>query len=274
MKTTIRLCTLAIACTAGLSFAQGAGDRMAEYIKKIDTNGDGKISKEEFMANAKKEAEERFAKVDANGDGVIDESEIKAAAEKVREAGGRRGEGAMRRGEGPEGQTGGFRRPPGTEGGTPPPQGERPAGRRPEEGARPEGKRPEGAGPEGRRPEGGAGGPGGMLGNPEELFKHMDKNGDGVVDAAEFREASSQELDNRFKRLDQNGDGKITLEEFKTGTERVREFMRRGGAGGQGGEGGMRRPPGGPGGAGGEGNGGGFRRPPSDEPAAPKKEGA
>ena len=100
----------------------------------------------------------------------------------------------------------------------------------------------------------------------------MDKNGDGSLDAAEYRDFSSQELDNRFKRLDENGDGKVTLDEMKKGTERLREFMRRGGQGGPGEGGGVRRPPGGEGGNGRD--SGGFRRPPGDEPAPqPKKDG-
>lgn len=47
---------------------------------KGDTNGDGMISKDEFMAKA----EERFATMDANGDGKIEREEAKAAHEKKR----------------------------------------------------------------------------------------------------------------------------------------------------------------------------------------------
>ena len=254
-NTTIRICTLGIACCAGLTFAQdggrrpGAGEgggasRMAEFLKKVDTNGDGKITKEEFLVYSKKEAEERFAKIDTNGDGVVDESEIKAAAEKMREGAGRRGEGQSQ-GEG------GFRRPPsseaGKESGTPPPRGERP-----------QGERPPGA-PEGRRPEGGppgAPGMGGMLGNPEETFKRLDKNSDGFVDAEEFRAFAVEEADSRFKRMDEKGAGKISLEDFKAVVQKMREMMRQGG--------GMRRP-------GGEGaQGGGFRRPPSGDDKKPE----
>ena len=48
----------------------GAG-RMAghrgEMMKRLDTNGDGAVSKEEFLAGAN----ERFAKMDRNGDGKL-----------------------------------------------------------------------------------------------------------------------------------------------------------------------------------------------------------
>ena len=41
--------------------------KMQQHLKETDTNGDGNISKEEFMASCEK----RFAKMDANGDGQI-----------------------------------------------------------------------------------------------------------------------------------------------------------------------------------------------------------
>ncbi len=61
-------------------FAQqfGDGDRremfkqkMQERLQQVDTNGDGMISKAEFMA----QAESRFAKMDTNGDGRITQEE-------------------------------------------------------------------------------------------------------------------------------------------------------------------------------------------------------
>ena len=41
--------------------------KMQQHVKETDTNGDGNISKAEFMASCEK----RFAKMDANGDGQI-----------------------------------------------------------------------------------------------------------------------------------------------------------------------------------------------------------
>ncbi len=43
-----------------------------EYFKHMDTDGDGKVSKEEFM----KAAEERFAKFDGNKDGVLEKEDV------------------------------------------------------------------------------------------------------------------------------------------------------------------------------------------------------
>ncbi len=46
---------------------------MAKKMKKIDTDGDGAVSKDEFMAHAEK----KFAKKDKNGDGVLSSDEMK-----------------------------------------------------------------------------------------------------------------------------------------------------------------------------------------------------
>lgn len=45
----------------------GHGEHAGEMMKAMDTNGDGAISKAEFVAGA----EQRFAKMDKNGDGVL-----------------------------------------------------------------------------------------------------------------------------------------------------------------------------------------------------------
>src|SRR6185295_1002359 len=88
----------------------GGDNRLAEFIKRSDADGDGKISKEEFVSSTKKETEDRFAKIDTNGDGFVDKAEIEEAGRKMREMQGNRppGEGGpnMRR---PEGGPDGFR---------------------------------------------------------------------------------------------------------------------------------------------------------------------
>ena len=50
----------------------------AERWKKLDTNGDGRVSLEEARANAPRLAE-RFSQIDTNGDGFITPDELKAA---------------------------------------------------------------------------------------------------------------------------------------------------------------------------------------------------
>ena len=48
-------------------------------MKRIDKNGDGKISKDEFVAVQI----ERFTKMDKNGDGFLSKDEMRAAREMV-----------------------------------------------------------------------------------------------------------------------------------------------------------------------------------------------
>lgn len=47
--------------------------QILEHVKTIDTDGDGKLSLDEALEDAKK----RFAKVDANGDGKLEKQELK-----------------------------------------------------------------------------------------------------------------------------------------------------------------------------------------------------
>jgi len=131
-------------------------ERIAAFVKRADTNGDGKISKEEFTAMGQKESEERFSRMDANGDGVVDQDEIGKMVQMM----GRGGQG----GRPPGGEGGGFRRPPGAEGGPPGSPGQ---------GARPEG-------------EGGGRRGGGMFGDPKETFKRLDADGNGSISEDEY----------------------------------------------------------------------------------------
>lgn len=224
--------------------------RIEEALKHMDTNGDGSISKEEFVSNATKEAGERFSKMDANSDGSISKAEVEELAGKMR--------GMRREGEGrPEGNS---RRPEGGDGVRPRPEGDRPDNAKPEGfRPRPDGEKnqapPNGDRPEGFRRPGGEGGPppgggGAMMG---EMLKRMDKDGDGSVSKQEFI-ANNEE---HFNQMDENKDGKITKEEMEAAARRMREMM-------GGGQGGPRRP---------EGEGGGVRpRPEGDKPRS--KDGA
>lgn len=244
----------------------GGPDRLAEFIKRSDTDGDGKISKEEFVLSTKKESEDRFSKIDGNSDGFVDKAEIEEAGRKMREMGGRPPGGpgpdggpGMRR---PEGGPEGFRRPEGSGDGSRPRPGQ--------EG--PEGfRRPEGGGPEGfRRPEGGEGmrRPGGEGGRPPGSFgllSGMDKDGDGILTKEEFIGSSEE----RFAQMDENKDGKVTREEMEALGRRMREAYEGGGRpGGEGGPGGFRRP-GGEGGSRPEGER--PKRPEGEAPAPPKE---
>jgi hypothetical protein len=54
-------------------------------------------------------------------------------------------------------------------------------------------------------------------GNPEERFKAMDKNGNGVIDKDEFRGPAE-----RFGKIDADNSGTITKEEMKAAHEKMR----------------------------------------------------
>ncbi len=59
---------------------KGPRERIAERIKAMDKNGDGKISKDEAQGPLK----EHFEQIDANGDGFIDATELMQARERFR----------------------------------------------------------------------------------------------------------------------------------------------------------------------------------------------
>jgi len=86
--------TAALLCLAALPLspllAQDAGSpgqrdqlrqKMQEHMKKMDRDGNGAISKTEFLAHA----EERFNKMDSDGDGQITKEEQAARRERFKE---------------------------------------------------------------------------------------------------------------------------------------------------------------------------------------------
>ena len=162
----------------------GGGDpaeRIAAFIKRADTNNDGKISKEEFEALGKKESEERFARMDGNGDGFVDQDEIGKMAQMMRQ--GQGGQGMRRPEGGPPGEGGGFRRPPGGEGGSGSPQGQ------------------------GMRPGGEGGQRGGGMFDPKERFKSMDTDGNGSISEEEYIKGTEKMREMFRNRGGQGGPG-------------------------------------------------------------------
>lgn len=75
----------------------------AEMVKRADTDGDGMVSRDEFIKARTARLEETFTRLDANGDGKLDVQEAEAGAERLRSmpAGGREG---FRRPDGPRPQ--------------------------------------------------------------------------------------------------------------------------------------------------------------------------
>lgn len=78
----LSILALGITLSYGADEAKKEGDKkrpnLEEVFAKKDTNGDGKLSKEEFTKNAKDpaKAEAFFAKIDKDGDGSISKEEF------------------------------------------------------------------------------------------------------------------------------------------------------------------------------------------------------
>ena len=63
------------------AFADSHSGGKGGMFEKHDTNGDGVISKSEFLSHA----EERFATMDADGDGSVSKDEAKSKHKEMRE---------------------------------------------------------------------------------------------------------------------------------------------------------------------------------------------
>jgi Ca2+-binding EF-hand superfamily protein len=77
-------CVFALALilgVSGLCLAQddAAAPKGAKAFSMMDANGDGKITKEEFLAAAQKRAEARFAKLDKDSKGYLTKEDFMAA---------------------------------------------------------------------------------------------------------------------------------------------------------------------------------------------------
>ena len=171
--------------------------KSGDFFKKMDANGDGTVSLEEFKAglSAQKDSvavEEYFSKLDSDADGrlTLDEytRHMKPAA-------------------------------------TPPHHEEAPASVPAQQKSSPGGETPHTAVPPGKT-EANPQQPASTVpttkpqpSGAEAYFKKMDSNNDGVISLLEFKASSMGQNNPRmaeeyFKKLDTNNDGKVTLAEF------------------------------------------------------------
>ncbi|MEM6812093.1 MAG: EF-hand domain-containing protein [Pseudomonadota bacterium] len=58
--------------------AHGKKDKMQAVFQETDTNGDGMISRDEYLSHVQKKASEKFAEKDTDGDGNITMEESKS----------------------------------------------------------------------------------------------------------------------------------------------------------------------------------------------------
>lgn len=83
MKYVLGIALLALGLASSAAYAEDAHAEKRSgggHFQKADTDGDGSVSKAEFMA----QAEERFGKMDLNGDGTVTKDEVDAKKEEYK----------------------------------------------------------------------------------------------------------------------------------------------------------------------------------------------
>ena len=89
LKSILTVAAIAGVMPIGLAYADHEagheGCQKGAMFKEADTNGDGKVSYDEFKAMRDKHGEEMFKRMDANADGFVDEAERKAMHDKYKD---------------------------------------------------------------------------------------------------------------------------------------------------------------------------------------------
>ncbi len=81
MKKVFALTLLALTLSTAPIFAEDHHTGHGKMFEKFDVDGDGSITKEEFL----KRHEERFTKVDSNSDGTLSKDEVEAMKAEMKE---------------------------------------------------------------------------------------------------------------------------------------------------------------------------------------------
>lgn len=112
MKCLVRLSLVGLGCVpAAVAVAQPPMESSpAEMVKRADADGDGKVSRDEFIKARTTALEQAFARMDTDGDGKLDEKEVEAGAAQAR-AMAPAGRGGFRRPDGERPQRPGADRP-------------------------------------------------------------------------------------------------------------------------------------------------------------------
>lgn len=79
-------CDKAAPCGKAAACVKPMKAKKMDFFKSTDTNGDGKLSLEEFKVTGKGDAEKKFADADADKDGFVTADELKAAKKAAHEA--------------------------------------------------------------------------------------------------------------------------------------------------------------------------------------------
>jgi Ca2+-binding EF-hand superfamily protein len=177
------------------------GRRFAHAMfERLDVNGDGKVVLKEVPDERRERFKQLISKGDKDGDGALNEKEFMRAFADIAEA---RKEDAK-----PEAKSGASKNEPD--------KGEAAK----TEPAKSESAKDEVAKSEPAKP--GKTAKGSEAPSAAQLFKRMDRNGDGKVTADEVPAARRAMIEKLISRLDTDGDKALSLEEFAKGRDKLR----------------------------------------------------